>query len=159
MASGREVAVVLHCVETAGRAGIEALEARAWDLGTYPPNIPPACREGEPEFWRSDHTISWEDNMAGQYSDVGATALGIKVSREHMLALLPEGPREPVEELGQTQPAEPELLEPTATPISESPQSERARRYIQKHFPNGPGETTTAAIYDKLAEDKDLRAR
>ena len=58
----------------------------------------------------------------------------------------------------QTRPAEPESLEPKARPTSESPQSERAKRYIQKHFPNGPGETTTAAIYGKLANDKDLKA-
>ena len=65
-------------------------------------NIPPACREGEPEFWRADHTIDWEDNIASQNSVVGARALGIKVSREHLLALLPEEPRERVEKPEQT---------------------------------------------------------
>src|SRR5262249_38613163 len=89
------------------------MEARAWDLGTADLlNIPPACSEGEPEFWRADHTIRWEDNIASQNSVVGASALGVKVSREHLRALLPEEPRERIGELGQTQPAERELLGP-----------------------------------------------
>jgi hypothetical protein len=40
--------------------------------------------------------------------------LGIQVSREHLVALLPEEPRERVEEHGQTKPAERELLQPKA---------------------------------------------
>jgi hypothetical protein len=47
---------------------------------------------------------------------------------------------------------------PPAASKETHPQSERAARYIQKHFPKGPGETTTAAIYEKLANDKDLKA-
>ena len=92
--------------------GMEELVDRARDVGMLLRDIPPACREGEPEFWRTDHTIRWEDNIAHQNSVVGARALGVKVSREHLLALLPEEPREHVEELGQTQPTERKLLEP-----------------------------------------------
>jgi hypothetical protein len=77
---------------------------------------------------------------------------------------LVEGELECGEAPEPTRSAEPELLEPKAmrTPPAASkethPQSERAARYIQKHFPKGPGETTTAAIYEKLANDKDLKA-
>jgi hypothetical protein len=144
--------------------GLAELEERARDVMMSPRNIPPACREGEPEFWRADHTISWEDNMADQNSVVGARALGIKVSREHLLALLPEEPRECIEELGQTQPAERELLEPkarsTSTAVSKKkrPQSERAERYIEKNFPGGTEGITTAKIREELAKDGDLQA-
>src|SRR5262245_5589234 len=126
--------------------------------------IPSSLREGEPEFWRADLSIDWEDNIAQENTDVGPTALGIRVSREHLLALLPDEPRECIEELGQTQPGERELLEPKArpAPISVSkttrPQSERAERYIKKNFPGGTDGITTAAIYDKLAKDNDLTA-
>jgi hypothetical protein len=139
--------------------GIAGLEARAWDLGVFPNNIPPPCREGEPEIWRFDHTIGWEDNMASQYWDFGASALGIKVSRGHLLALLPEEPRERVEELGQTKPpAEPELLEPKATPTPESHQWKRAERYIKKHYPDGTDGVPPSVIHRKLKKDKDLQA-
>jgi hypothetical protein len=90
--------------------------------------------------------------------------LGIKVSREHLLALLPEEPRERVEELGQTKPAERELLEPkarsTSTAVSKKtgPQSERAERYIKKNFPGGTEGITTAKLREKLAQDEDLQA-
>ncbi len=56
------------------------------------------------------------------------------------------------------QEAAPRLDGKMSKPPPFSPQSERAQRYIQKLFPNGPGETTTAAIYEKLANDKDLKA-
>ena len=46
--------------------GVAELEDRARDVGMLLRNIPPACREGEPEFWRFDHTIAWEDNIASQ---------------------------------------------------------------------------------------------
>jgi hypothetical protein len=49
-----------------------------------------AYREGEPEFWRAGLRIDWEDSMAHEYAVEGAKALGIKVSREHLLALLPD---------------------------------------------------------------------
>ena len=141
--------------------GIAELEDRARDVGMFVRNIPPACREGEPEFWRSDHTIAWEDNIASQNSVVGARALGIKVSREHLLALLPEEPRERVEkpEPEQTRPAEPELLEPKAEPTpAKDPQSKRAERYIKKHYPDGTDGVSTAKSTEKLAKDKDLQA-
>jgi hypothetical protein len=72
--------------------------------------IPSSLREGEPEFWRADLTIDWEDNIAHENTDVGPTALGIKVSGEHLLALLPDEPRDHVEQPEQTRTAEPELL-------------------------------------------------
>ncbi len=94
--------------------GLDELEDRARDVGMLLRDIPPPCGEGDPEFWRADHMISWEDNIAVQHPVVGATALGIKMSGEHFLALLPEEPRDRVEEQGQTKPAMPELLEPKA---------------------------------------------
>jgi hypothetical protein len=143
--------------------GIEELEAKAREAWMPLRNIPPACREGEPEFWRADHTTRWEDNMADQNSIVGARALGIKVSREHLVALLPEEPRERAEELGQTMPVELKLVVPEARPTSTTaskktrPQSERAERYINKNFPGGTEGITTAKIREKLAQDKDLQ--
>jgi hypothetical protein len=143
--------------------GIAELE-RAQGDGMIPFRyIPSTCREGEPEFWRADLTIDWEDNMAHENSDVGPRALGIKVSREHLLALLPDEPRERIEELGQTKPAERELLEPkarpapTAVPKKTRAQAERAERYIAKHFPNGTDGITTAKIHETLVQDKDLQ--
>jgi len=68
--------------------------------------------EGDPQFWRPNLEIDWEDNGARQQEFHGARALGIKVSREHLVALLPEEPRERVEEQGQTLPAERKLMEP-----------------------------------------------
>lgn len=62
-----------------------------------------------------------------------------------------------------TKPAEPKLLEPTAkpTPTAASkkghPQSERAARYIKKHYPDGADGVSTAAIRRKIAKDKDLQ--
>jgi hypothetical protein len=49
-----------------------------------------AYHESEPEFWRAGLRIDWGDNMAREYAVDGAKALGIKVSREHLLALLPD---------------------------------------------------------------------
>jgi hypothetical protein len=53
-----------------------------------------AYQEGEPEFWRALLAIDWENNLAYESGVFGATALGIKVSREHLLALLPQEPHE-----------------------------------------------------------------
>jgi hypothetical protein len=73
--------------------------------------------------------------------------------------VLPELPEpERVEALEPTRPAEPKLLEPKARPTPESPQSERAKRYIKKNFPGGTKGITTAAIRRKLTKDKDLQA-
>ena len=69
-----------------------------------------------------------------------------------------------VENPEQTRPAEPELLEPKArpTPTAASkktrPQSERAERYIKKHYPDGTDGISTAEIRRKLTKDKDLQA-
>ena len=40
----------------------------------------------------------------------------------------------------------------------ERPQSKRAKRYIEKHYPDGTDGISTAAIRRKLAKDKDLQA-
>jgi hypothetical protein len=73
-----------------------------------------AYHEGDPKFWCVRLQIDWEDNAAREPVTGGAKALGIKVSRERLLGLLLEEPRERVEELGQTKPAERELLRPKA---------------------------------------------
>ena len=116
-----------------------------------------AYHQGDPQFWLASLTIDWEDNLAGENAVEGAKASGVKVSRNHLLALLPEEPRERVEELGQIKPAEPALLEPKARPTRS--QSKRAARYIKKIFPDGPDGITTAAIRKKLAEDTELQKR
>ena len=51
-------------------------------------------------FWNApSHWIDWEDNVARENTTCGAQAMGIKVSRGHLLAALPPGEsreREPV---------------------------------------------------------------
>ncbi len=87
-------------------------ENRVSIVGYIIPSV--AYHEGDPQFWRANLKIDWEDNGARQQATGGARALGIKVSREHLVALLPEEPREHVEKPEQTRPAEPELLEKKA---------------------------------------------
>ena len=53
-----------------------------------------AYHEGDPQFWRANLKIDWEDNGAREQATGGARALGIKVSREHLVALLPDESRE-----------------------------------------------------------------
>jgi hypothetical protein len=117
--------------------GLEEREDKARELGMFLRDIPPACREGEPEFWRSDHTTRWEDNIAHQNSVVGAGALGIKVSREHFVALLPEDQRKCVVEQAPTMTSTRELLEPKAWlawACEKYPkrQNERATPYVRR---------------------------
>ena len=81
---------------------------RGWIVLQNFPSV--AYHEGDPQFWRANLKIDWEENEAWEKATGGARAQGIKVSREHLVALLPEEPSERVEELGQTKPAEPELL-------------------------------------------------
>jgi hypothetical protein len=42
-------------------------------------------------------------------------------------------------------------------PKRQSPQTERARRYIPKNFPDGTDGITTVAIHKKLVADPDLK--
>ena len=58
----------------------------------------------------------------------------------------------------QTRPAEPESPTPAPASKRERPQAERAKRYIEKNFPNGTDGITTVAIHNKLKADKDLQA-
>jgi hypothetical protein len=55
-----------------------------------------AYHNGDPAFWRADLNIWWgeNENAAREKSMFGARALGIKVSRTHLAALLPSEPRE-----------------------------------------------------------------
>jgi hypothetical protein len=54
-----------------------------------------AYHEGDPQFWHVPSLkIYWEENAAREFSAFGARALGIKVSRQHLGALLPEELRE-----------------------------------------------------------------
>src|SRR5262249_58070782 len=49
---------------------------------------------GDPQFWSVGHLdIDWEDNGARERGAGGAQALGVKVSRTHLLELLPGAPR------------------------------------------------------------------
>jgi len=73
-----------------------------------------AYHEGDPQFWRASIKIYWEENGARENATGGARALGIKVSRTHLLALLPEEAREREEALRQTKPAERKLMRPKA---------------------------------------------
>jgi hypothetical protein len=54
-----------------------------------------AYYSGDPQFWSAGLKIDWEGDGACELFVIdGAQALGIKVSRAHLLALLPEDPRE-----------------------------------------------------------------
>jgi hypothetical protein len=90
-------------------------EQKGWIVGHIFPSV--AYHEGDPQFWRANLHIDWEENEAREKATGGARAQGIKASRERLLALLPEEPlNEFVEkpEPEQTRPAEPERLKPTA---------------------------------------------
>ena len=134
--------------------GIAELEDRARDVGMFlrisHPHAARASLSSGASIIRSAGKTTWRS----QNSVVGARALGIKVSREHLLALLPEEPRERVEkpEPEPTRPAEPALLKPAAKPTPESPQSKRAWRYIKKHYPDGTEGVSTPAICQKARQ-------
>ena len=100
-------------------------------------NIPSAVyHRGDPQFWSTGLKIDWEDNRAREAAIAGAQALGIKVSRTHLLELLPKEPRERTETPRQTQPAD-RKLEPKvwlAWAREEYPQqrNERSTPYIRR---------------------------
>jgi hypothetical protein len=70
---------------------------RIWTMSAVVLSVPSAAYyPGDPRFWRARLVIDWEDNEAHEARRDGAQALGIRVSRTHLLALLPEEPRESV---------------------------------------------------------------
>ena len=84
-------------------------------VGSWIYSLPSATYcPGDPSFWRAKLRIDWEDNAAYEARHHGAKALGIWVLRTDLLALLPEGPGERVEVLGQAKPAKRKLIEPKA---------------------------------------------
>jgi hypothetical protein len=85
---------------------------RGWIVLHIFPSV--AYHECDSQFWRANLKIDWEDNGACEQATGGATALGIRVSHERLLALLPEEANNRVEELGQTKPAERKLIKPKA---------------------------------------------
>ncbi len=68
--------------------------------------------QGDPSFWIAKRRIDWDDNAAYEPRVHGAQALGIRVSKTHLLAQLPEEPRERVETPGQAKAAEREKMGP-----------------------------------------------
>jgi len=106
-----------YCIEWKGHTAEEIAEAAEQLREGYITHILPSAAyyNGDPKFWRAPHLqIDWEDNAAHESVTGGARAQGIKVSRTHLLALLPEEPREREEALQQTKPAERNLMEPKA---------------------------------------------
>ena len=91
-----------------------------WKAGKYHPGSVFAAQlasiaSGDPRFWSDlPIKIDWEDNCAREDFRHGAEALGITVSLQRLLALLPEEPRGPEDALRQTKPAERKLTEPKA---------------------------------------------
>jgi hypothetical protein len=67
-------------------------ENRVSIVGYIIPSV--AYHEGDPQFWRANYKIYWKQNWARQQATGGARALGIKVSREHLVALVPDESRE-----------------------------------------------------------------
>jgi len=100
----------------------------------------------EVKFLRLDVKELWPKSppLSGEPFEPGA----VEVPPEPERVEAPEPPR----------PAEPESLEPKARPTPESPQSKRAERYIKKHYTDGTGGVSTAAIRRKLTKDRDLQA-
>ena len=66
----------------------------------------------DPSFWIPKRRIDWDDNAADEPRRHGAQAIGIRVSKMHLLAQLPEEPRERVETPGQAKAAEREKMGP-----------------------------------------------
>jgi hypothetical protein len=74
-------------------------ESREGPLLLFPPRAgyypSAAYYPGDPQFWSAGLKINWEDDEAHEPFVInGAQALGIKVSRAHVQALLPGVPRE-----------------------------------------------------------------
>ena len=84
--------MVLHAVGRAGCGARLDQENRVSIVGYIIPSV--AYHEGDPQFWRANLKIYWEQNGARQQATGGARALGIKVSREHLVALMPDELRE-----------------------------------------------------------------
>ena len=94
--------MVLHAVGRAGcgghskagpgTEGVDRPKNRVWIVGYIIPSV--AYHEGDPQFWRANLKIYWKQNGARQQATGGARALGIKVSREHLVALVPDESRE-----------------------------------------------------------------
>ena len=93
MAGGREGAVVLHVVEGAERRGFSRAEAGAWWASSAVAHYlfhRPHITQVTLEFWNAGLKIDWEDDGAYELARLdGAQALGIKVSRAHLIARLP----------------------------------------------------------------------
>jgi hypothetical protein len=86
----------------------------------FPDSImpPPEYSPGDLRFWSASPKIDWENNEARENATWGVRALGIKVSREHLLALLTATPR--------GAPAEPDEPSPGSSASAETPTSPEA---------------------------------
>ena len=96
----------------------------------------PEYFNGDPRFW-NDAKVDWENNCAREKTPWGAKASGIKLSREDLLAKLPEEPRERVEAPGQAKAPEREKMGPEDWLVwarKEYPQqrNERPTSYISR---------------------------
>ena len=80
------------------RDGLFAFSSRLF-TSAFAPSA--AYCPGDPEFWNAGLKIDWEDDGAYELARLdGAQALGIKVSRAHVQALLPAEPSKPDEARG-----------------------------------------------------------
>ena len=88
-------------------------------------------------FWHAPaHWIDWEDNSAGENVTGGAKAFGIKVSRSHLLAALPEESRADGREAG--------------------PQQRRALKVLKRLYPPDgkvPDDVSTGVVRGRVAEE------
>ena len=105
-----------------------------------------AYREGDPQFWCADVKIFWEENGAREQATGGARALGIKVSRKHLRALLHDESRE----------------EPREDEKEAGPQQRRILPVLTKLFPpdgkvpdDVPTETVRGRVNDELASENE----
>jgi hypothetical protein len=122
-----------------------------------------AYHEGDPEFWGVRAVrlqIDWEDNAAREPLTGGAQALGIKVSRTHLLTLLPGGLRKnkKVHALsGAARPQQHRIRAETGRP---GPQMRRVLPVLKRLFPphgkapdDVPTEAVRALVNKELAGD------
>ena len=125
---------------------------------------------GDPRFWSARGLwIDWEDNVARELARDGAQALGIRVSRSHLLALLHEGPGEREEARGAAPLVGGNKAAPTKRKAKAQPDQDRARwailqLYPKDSYPSGVPDTVSPgtlhrAVADKLAEHEPAKLK
>ena len=118
---------------------------------------------GDPRFWGDGPEIDWENDCAREKATWGAEALGIKMSRTHLLTLLPQGPagNEKVDLL----PSGDEKVSPLPGRRKKmAPQQRRVLQALKKLFPphgKVPDDVSTGIVHARVSRElaADSRSR